>query len=114
MSKVVPTIHNPYCSGYAKQLPNLGYDNPGGTTVAKQLFAENRLTTDLANGAVQLGIYGACLWKLHKDICGQDIAATHRLLQTLVASKNPCLIEFYSPSEERIVKVMDYVRRTDP
>jgi hypothetical protein len=107
-------IRNPYCHQYTKQLPNLGYENPGGKAVAKQLFAENRLTTGLVLGAMQLGIYGACLWKLHKDICGQDIAATHRLLQTLVASKDPGSIEFYSPSEERIVNVMEYVRRTDP
>lgn len=63
--------------------------NPGATSVCTQLLKDNKeIDPDSALGEMGsifsldgLGIYGHRIWRLYKDVCGEDIAKTVGILR---------------------------------
>ena len=83
--------------------------NRGAISVLNKINDKGLLSANIIFTLTDSRITGAIIWKLYKDICGQDIEKTVSLIQCLSESKNPANVNYFCQRSYCNVNVINYL-----
>jgi len=83
--------------------------NPGAISVLQKINESGVLSISIILTLLHLHIIGEKIWKLYKDICGEDIDKTISLIECLCDSENPNNIKFFCQKSYCDVNVLNYL-----
>ena len=83
--------------------------NPGAISVLGKINETGDLSVSIILTLIELRITGEVVWKLYKDICGQDIKETISLIEFLSEAENPNNINFFCQRSYCDVNVVNYL-----
>lgn len=81
--------------------------NPGALSVIAPLIRKGLIPVLVK--LRKIGIKGSKYWAIHKDINGQDMEKTEKLLLQLLSVEDPYAVEQYCGREGKKVFVMEYL-----
>jgi len=90
-------------------MSTLTMGNPGAISVLGKINETGRLSANIILTLIELSITGSVIWKLHKDICGQDIKKTISLIDFLSDAEKPNNIKFFCQRSYCDVNVINYL-----
>ncbi len=92
-----------------KLMSTITMTNPGAISVLNQINKNGLLSANIILTLIDLKITGEIIWKLYKDICGEDIEKTVSLIQCLSESKNPANVNYFFQRNYCDVNIINYL-----
>ena len=92
-----------------KLMSTITMRNPRAISVLNQINKNGLLSANIILTLIDLKITGKIIWKLYKDICGEDIEKTVSLIQCLSESKNPVNVNYFCQRNYCDVNVINYL-----
>ena len=83
--------------------------NQGAISVLGKINETGDLSANIILTLIDLKITGKIIWKLYKDICGEDIEKTVSLIQCLSESKNPANVNYFFQRNYCDVNIINYL-----